>query len=169
MNISSVTSSSTLQQLQRPSGPPPSGGGPEKTTAAVADLLGMDADALTQALQSGQTMSDLASAAGVSQADLISTIQATLPTQAPDGTAVDTAAMASGIAAGQRPGPPPKPPVDAASGLDALSSSLGVSSDELLQRLTDGAGIADLLQDNPQVAAQLAAAQNKGAVVDGYA
>ena len=36
-------------------------------------------------------------------------------------------------------------------------------------QLSDGTGIADLLADNPQVAAQLTATQHKGAVIDGYA
>ena len=45
--------------------------GPEKTMKAVADLLGMDADSLKEALKSGKTMSDLAKTAGVSQDDLI--------------------------------------------------------------------------------------------------
>ena len=167
MNVGSLSSTSALwptstagsSQLR----------GPERTNAAVADLLGTDAQSLKAELQSGKTMAELAATAGVSQDDLISTIAATLPAQAPDGAATDTTAMATSIAAGQRPGPPPKPPVDAGSGMDALSSALGVSSSQLLQRLTDGTGIADLLADNPQVAAQLAAAQNKGAVVDGYA
>ena len=143
--------------------------GPEKTLQSVADLLGTDAESLKAELKSGKTMADLASAAGVSSSDLVATIAASLPAQGPDGVATDSTAMATAIANGQRPGPPPKPPVDAGSGMDALSGALGVSSSELLQRLTDGTGIADLLKDNPQVAAQLAAAQNKGAVVDGYA
>ena len=168
MNISSLTSSSAVQQLQRPAGPPP-GGGPEKTQAAVADLLGMDTDALQEALQSGQTMSDLASAAGVSQDDLVATIAATLPAQGPDGAALDPTELAAKIAGGRQQGPPPKPPVDASSGVDALSGALGISSSELLQRLTDGTGIADLLEQDPDVAAQLSATQNRGAVVDGYA
>jgi len=168
VDVSSLTSTSALWKAASPS-TTSSAKGPEKTNKAVADLLGMDADSLTAALKSGKTMSDLATSAGVSQDELVSTIQATLPTQGPDGTAMDTADMASKIATGQLQGPPPKPPVDASSGLDALSSSLGVSSDELLQRLTDGTGISDLLKANPEVATQLAQSQNKGAVVDGYA
>jgi hypothetical protein len=171
MDVSALASSSALwSTAAAPSASTSPAKGPEKTLQAVASLLGTDTDSLTTALQGGKTMTDLAAAAGVSQDDLIATIEATLPAQAPDGTATDTADMASKIASGHPQGPPPpKPPVDAASGLDALSSSLGVTSDDLLQRLTDGTGIADLLQQNPAVAAQLSAAQNKGAVVDGYA
>jgi uncharacterized protein YidB (DUF937 family) len=168
VDISSLPSTSALWKTAS-SSTTPAPKGPEKTMKAVADLLGMDADSLKEALKSGKTMSDLAKTAGVSQDDLVATIQATLPAQAPDGTSMDTGDLASKIATGQLQGPPPKPPVDAANGLDALSSSLGVSSDELLQRLTDGTGISDLLAANPDVAAQLADAQNKGAVVDGYA
>ena len=168
MNVSSLSSTTALWPTSA-AGSSSQARGPERTNAVVAELLGTDAASLKAELTSGKTMADLASAAGVSQEDLVATIAATLPAQGPDGVATDTTAMATAIAAGQRPGPPPKPPVDASSGMDALSSALGVSSSELLQRLTDGTGIADLLTDNPQVAAQLAAAQNKGAVVDGYA
>ena len=173
MSISSLSSTSSAwataqtSSTSRPAGPPPGGGGPEKTNAAVADLLGIDTDDLTSQLKSGKTLSEIADAAGVSNDDLVSTIQATLPTDAPAGMAAD---IASGTipALGGSGGPPPKPPVDAQSGIDALSSALGVSSDDLLERLTDGTGIQDLLDSHPDVAAQLNASQSKGSLVDGY-
>jgi hypothetical protein len=37
-----------------------------------------------------------------------------------------------------------------------------------MERLTDGTGISDLLSQNPDVADQLTAMQNRGALVDGY-
>ena len=172
MDVSSLSNTSALWASSATSSATSSTSsarGPEKTMQSVADLLGMDVDSVKEALKGGKTMADVASSAGISTDDLVATIAATLPAQGPDGVPTDKTAMATTIASGQLQGPPPKPPVDASGGMDALSSALGVSSTELLQRLTDGTGIADLLQDNPQVAAQLAAAQNKGAVVDGYA
>lgn len=170
MSISALGSSTATTALSamRPAGHPPRGGGPEKTLEAVAGLLGTDTESLRSQLSSGKTMSDLASAAGISSDDLLATIAATLPPSGPDGVAVDTTAMATGIASGTRPGPPPKPETDLASGLEALSSALGISGTDLLQRLTDGTGIADLLQANPDVSSRLAADQNRGALVDGY-
>ena len=113
-------------------------------------------------------MSSLASAAGITQDELIGTIAATLPAQGPDGVATDTTAMATAIASGQRPGPPPRPEVDLGQGIDTLSGALGISSSDLLERLTSGAGISGLLAVNPEVSASLAEMQNRGALVDGY-
>jgi hypothetical protein len=169
MDVSSLSSTAVWQS---PGTSSSAARGPEKTNKAVADLLGMSTDDLRTALQSGKTMADLATSAGVSEDNLESTIAGTLPATGPDG--VSATDMAAKIATGHGPhgpqGPPPaKPDADAAGGLDALSSALGVSSSELRDRLTDGSGISDLLSANPDVAAQLTASQNKGAIVDGYA
>jgi len=118
-------------------------------------------------------MADLAKSAGVGEDDLESTIASTLPATGRDGASATDVAAA--IAHGQGPhgphgGPAPTAPAaGGAGGLAAFSSALGVSSSDLVDRLADGTGISDLLQGNPQVAAQLAASQNKGALVDGYA
>ena len=45
----------------------------------------------------------------------------------------------------------------------------GISAEDLLDRLTDGTGIQDLLDAKSQVAAQLSSSQDKGSLVDGYA
>jgi hypothetical protein len=165
MNVSPVSGTAAT----RPAGKP-HGGGHEKTVKAVADELGMSTDDLRSALKSGSTMADLATTAGVSHDDLVATIASTLPTTGPDGATVDTTAMATNIADGVRPQRPAHSSgPDLGTGLDALSGALGISSSDLLDRLTDGSGITDLLQGNPQVSAQLAALQNKGALVDGYA
>ncbi|SDG19672.1 hypothetical protein [Klenkia brasiliensis] len=165
--LSSTSAAWATSQTQRPAGPPPDGG-PEKTNAAVADLLGIDADTLTSQLDSGKTMTELAEAAGISNDDLLATIQATLPTDAPSGMATDIASGTIGRG-GHAGGPPPKPPVDAQSGIQALSDAFGITTEDLLARLTDGTGIQDLLDANPQIAAQLSTSQNKGSLVDGYA
>ena len=167
MNVSSMTSTTATAPVDRPHGPH-QGGGPEKTMKAVAEKLGMDPDALKKALGGGETMSSLAAKAGVSQDDLISTIAATLPAQSPDGVAVDTTSMATAIANGARPERPEKPGVDVAQGIEALSSALGISGSDLLDRLSSGTGISDLLAQNPDVSSQLAQLENKGALVDGY-
>lgn len=153
-------------------------GGVEKTLSAVADKLEMSTDDLKKDLASGKSLTDIASSAGVSKDDLISTIASTLASTTPDGTAVDTTAMATHIADTTRQAPPPRPSdagsgstdsSDLGKGIDTLASALGISSDDLLQRLTDGSGISDLLTSNPGVSSQLSVLQNKGALVDGYA
>jgi uncharacterized protein YidB (DUF937 family) len=172
MNVSSLGSTPAM----RPAGPPP-GGGHEKTMKAVAAKLGMSTGDLRSALTSGSTMADLAKTAGVSQDDLVKTIASTLPATGPDGATIDTTAMATHIADGSRPQRPEHgsgqgsapSEADLGKGLDALSGALGISSSDLLDRLTSGSGITDLLTGNPQVSTQLAALQNKGALLDGYA
>jgi uncharacterized protein YidB (DUF937 family) len=179
---STALSSTAATAATRPTGPPP-GGGREKTLQAVADKLGMDVDSLRSALKSGSTMSALAKTAGVSQDDLVSTIAATLPSEGRDGQAIDTQDMATKIANGTMPhrshrshraesgsdqAQSQAQGSGLSQGLDALSSALGISSRDLVKRLTDGTGIADLLSQNPGVADQLSAAQNRGSLVDGY-
>jgi uncharacterized protein YidB (DUF937 family) len=151
-------------------------GGSEKTIKAVADELQMSPADLKKELASGKSLADVASAKGVSKDDLVSTIASTLPSTAPDGTTIDTTARATQIADSTRQAPPPRAgsgpndgATDIGTGIDTLAGALGISSDDLLQRLTDGTGIADLLSANPSVSSQLSGLQNKGALVDGYA
>jgi uncharacterized protein YidB (DUF937 family) len=152
-------------------------GGFEKTLSAVADKLKMSTDDLKKDLASGKSLTDIASAAGVSKDDLVSTIASTLPSTGPDGSPIDTTSMATRIADSTRQAPPPPPSgtgsgqddSDLGKGIDTLASALGISSNDLLQRLTDGSGISDLLTSNPSVSSQLSELQNKGALVDGYA
>jgi uncharacterized protein YidB (DUF937 family) len=150
-------------------------GGFQKTLSAVADKLKMSTDDLKKDLASGKSLTDIASSAGVSKDDLVSTIASTLPSTAPDGSSVDTTSMATRIADSVRKAPPSSssstssPDSDLGKGIDTLAGALGISSDDLLQRLTDGSGITDLLSANPGVSSQLADLQNRGALVDGYA
>lgn len=150
----------------------------DTTMKAVADKLGMSTDELKKALASGQSMTDIAQSKGVGKDDLVSTIAATLPTTGRDGSTIDTTQMATRIADSTRRERPSRPSSDAGTasgsdsdlgkGIEALASALGVSSDDLLQRLTDGSGISDLLQANPGVSSQLSELQNKGSIVDSY-
>lgn len=148
----------------------------DKTMDAVATKLGMSTDDLKSALASGSSMTDLAQKAGVSKDDLVSTIASTLPSQGgADATQVATRIADHTRPTGARPahgggdGGGDGGASAVGQGIDALSSALGISSDDLMQRLTDGTGIADLLSGNSGVASQLSASQNKGALVDGWA
>jgi len=150
-------------------------GGFDKALSAVADKLGVSTDDLKKQLQSGQSLTDIAGALGLHKDDLVSTIAATLPSTGPDGAQLDTTTLATRIADRTRQTPPSLRASsdggesELGKGLDALSSALGINTDELLQRLTDGTGISDLLSANPDVSTQLSQLQNKGALVDGYA
>lgn len=150
-------------------------GGHGKALDAVAQELGMSTDDLTHALAGGQSMTEIAASKGVSKGDLVATIAGTLPATGPDGQPVDATAAANRIADHTRTVGHTHHASGASGGsalgqgIDALSQALGVSSSDLMQRLTDGSGIADLLTANPDVATQFAALQNRGAIVDGYA
>jgi hypothetical protein len=152
----------------------------DATMDAVAKKLGMSTDDLKSSLATGQSMTDLAQKAGASLDDLVSTIASTLSSQGANGQVVDTTQLATRIADHARPtgGHGGHPVASSATtggsttvgqGIDSLSRALGISSDDLMQRLTDGTGIGDLLGGNSGVASQLSAAQNKGALVDGWA
>jgi hypothetical protein len=133
MNVSSLTGTTATRLMGPPPGPPPADG-PAKTLQAVADKLGLDPEELKKALGGGSTMSSLAAESGISQEDLIATIAATLPAQGPDGVATDVTSMATQIANGSWPAPPKRPEVDLAQGIEALSSALGISGSDLLER-----------------------------------
>lgn len=147
----------------------------QKTLDAVAGKLGMSTDDLKKALASGQSMTDIAQSKGVSKDDLVSTIASTLPTTGRDGSTIDPTQLATRIADSTRQAPPAPASssasasdADLGKGIETLANALGVSSDDLLERLTDGSGIGDLLQANPAVSSQLSALQNKGGMVDSY-
>ena len=180
MTVSPLTSAATTATTATAGAAPAHRGHriSDATMDAVAKKLGISTDDLKSSLASGQSMTELAQKAGVSKDDLVSTIAGTLPSTGRDGQPVDATALATRIADHTRPtgsagrSAPAQADGDGSAvghGIDALSSALGISSDDLLQRLTDGTGIADLLTGNSGVAAQLSASQNKGALVDGWA
>lgn len=156
-------------------------GGQEKLLDAVAQKLDMSTDDLKRALAGGKSLTEIAAGKGVGKDALVGTIAGALPANGPDGQPVDATAAATRIADHTRPaghahhaaGTSGATGVSGESalgqGIDALAQALGVSSSDLVQRLTDGSGIADLVSGNPDVSAQLSALQNRGAIVDGYA
>jgi len=129
----------------------------EKTMQPVADLLGMSASDLQQALQSGSTLADLAAKKGVSRSDLIAAITKGLEANKPEGAAAvegtfNISQIANDIADGKGPrgprgaegAPPVGPPPGAARGFEELANKLGLSTDELRSKLQGGAHIKDI-------------------------
>ncbi|HTU28135.1 MAG TPA: LysM peptidoglycan-binding domain-containing protein [Solirubrobacteraceae bacterium] len=96
---SSSLSSSQLSQMATdlingtpPSGGPGGAGGPSgaggptpPSMTNTASLLGISTDTLTSDLQSGDTLSSLASSAGVSSSDLLSAVEQDMSANAPSG------------------------------------------------------------------------------------
>jgi hypothetical protein len=123
-------------------------GSPTTLLSGVADLFGTTTDDLIKRMQGGESLSDLAAAKGVSRDDLLATIKQGLQTnQVTLRPSADLDAMAAKVAdrkggAGHRHG-------HAGAGFQPgseslhqrvadLSTTLGVSDDELVQALQSG-------------------------------
>jgi len=101
MSVSAIGGSSTWPvSTQTPPTPPP--------MTNTAKLLGLSTDQLTQDLQSGTTLSSLASQDGVSSSSLISSIEQDLQANAPQGAQSPSSSqlqqIATDIASGVKPG-----------------------------------------------------------------
>jgi hypothetical protein len=109
----------------------------------AAKALGLSNDELETQPKAGKSLSDVATAQGVSKDDLVSEIAADLKTHAPQGP----------------------PPADAQAKLASLADSLGTDPQALLQKLLAGEA-GDLGQSSPWDAGR--DAPTSGLVVDAY-
>ena len=125
-----------------------------KAMQPAADLLDMSQDQLKSALTSGSSLSDLASQQGVSRTDLLAAIAKGIQSVAPAGAPQPTGgidALAAKIA--DRTGPPPADASDDAGSdstptpgsnlLAQVSQLLGVSTDQLLDQLSQQRSSSD--------------------------
>ena len=173
-SISSLGGTSAVNQMQRPQGPPP-GKGPFD---AVSSVLSMSADDIASAVKSGKSLDDLATEKGVSHSDLVAALKAGAPSelQGTDGLDAMVEQIASQKGAGPM-GPPPPPPSDSGvlSGnlsssqqdtLDALSSLLDTSSDDLKSSLQSGTSLVALLKAHNVDLDDLANTLQSGFLVD---
>jgi hypothetical protein len=117
--------------------------------SGVANLLGTTTDDLIKSMQGGESLSDLASAQGVSRDDLLATIKQGLETNGlPTRQPMDLDAMAAKVADRKSTGTH-RQDGGGGAGIQAgseslqqrmadLSTTLGVSDDELVQALQNG-------------------------------
>lgn len=89
----------------------------------TAELLGLTPSELSQDLQSGTTLSSLASQAGVSQNSLISAIQSDLQSNAPQGAPALSGSALTAAATNIASGSGPPPPTSFAATLAQLTSA----------------------------------------------
>jgi hypothetical protein len=124
---------------QRPEGLPPM---PE-----VAKLLGMSSSEVSGAMQSGSTLSGLASEKGASQSELVKTIETHLSAHKPEGApelqAGQLTQMATSVANGTPPGPSPSGTHSHGGG-----GTLGMEAGELLEQLEEGLDTSSLLKES---------------------
>ena len=155
----------------------------------TAQLLGISTDQLSSDLGSGQTLSSLASSAGVSSSSLLSSVEADLKTNAPQGAPAlsDTqlAGMATGIINGSGPwgaaagssssssagSGSSSSAVTAASNLNSLASTLGMDPSDLLDQINAGDDLSQLLGSTGETGYGSTAADsvNGGLFFDQYA
>ena len=132
------------------------GSGPAMTI--TASLLGISASELSGDLQSGTTLSALATKSGVSQSSLLSAVeqdmQANAPQGAPSLSTDQLAQMATNMINGTPPGAPsggrdssqgPTPP---SMSLTNTAQLLGVSQTQLSSDLQSGTTLSELAEEN---------------------
>lgn len=157
MSIGPISGSSDWYSQSTDSTQRPKPQQPEMTD--TASLLGISTSQLSSDLQSGQTLSSLASSDGVSSSDLLSSVESDLSSGAPQGAPTlsgdQLAQMATNMINGTQPsgGPGgaggPGGPGGSGSGLSgptmtSTASLLGISSSQLTSDLQSGQTLSSL-------------------------
>lgn len=123
----------------RPGGRPPGGGPMREGMDAAADMLDLEPRELRSALESGETLADLAAAAGISTDDLEATMAEAIEAAAPAEVAERLTSSLGDVIAGERPPRPPRPQqTDTASAVDALAEALDTTTEDLLASIEAG-------------------------------
>jgi hypothetical protein len=95
----------------------PSQNHPRPSFANTAQLLGMSSEQLRSALQSGATLSSLASSNGVARSDLVASVEKDLKAGVPQGAPTLSSDQLQQIATNIINGTPPTPPAGSGGGL----------------------------------------------------
>ncbi len=181
MTVSPLDANSSVwpAQAQAPRTPPP--------MTDTAKLLGSSASQLSQDLQSGDTLSSLASQQGLSSSSLITSIESDLkanangPQGAPALSGSQLSQIATSIANGSTPsgtdqdhgaifaGGPTS--VRAQSNLSSLANTLGTDPTTLLAQLSSGQDLSSLLSASSDAGygTPILNSNTGGIVVDQYA
>ncbi len=163
MLISSVGSASNIATSE-----PQQHTRPEMTE--VAKLLGLSTSQLTNELQSGATLSELASKKGVSSTELIKTIEGELAAHKPEGAPPLSSTQLTQISTSIANGTPPPPPPGGLGGQDfasapqgslsTLGKALGIEPSALLAQLEEGKDLGSLLKSTGYTGDGSASQQN---------
>jgi hypothetical protein len=164
----------------------PGGSGAEAAGSApsmsnTAQLLGVSTNQLSSDLQSGQTLSSLASTAGVSSSNLLSSVEADLKSNAPQGAPSLSGTQLAGIATNIINGTGPtggsgfttssSSTDTATTNLNSLASTLGMNPSDLLAQINSGDDLSQLLGSTSQTGygSTTAKSANGGVIFDQYA
>jgi len=112
----------------------------------TASLLGLSSADLANQLQSGTTLAQLAQQKGVSSSDLLASVEKDLQANAPQGapalSSTQLQQFATNIINGTRPSDGSQ---RATNNLSTLATELGMDPTELLQQLSSGQDLSQLL------------------------
>jgi lambda repressor-like predicted transcriptional regulator len=144
------------------------------TMSNVAKLLGMSLSDLRSKLEGGTSLSDVAKQRGVSQDQLLQTIQSSLKAQDPNAVASSLNVAAQRIAArhghhGHHGGGGPTPAAAGTSStttLNSLASALGMNSSDLVSELKAGTPLSDIGQQQGVSSNDLTNLLGKGLLAD---
>ena len=123
----------------------PLGIGAPPSLSNTASLLGLSSDELNSQLQSGATLAELAQQKGISSSDLLASVEKDLQASAPQGAPTLSSQLeqfATNIINGTRPSDEGH---QALSNLSSLASALGMDPSVLLQQLSSGEDLGQLL------------------------
>jgi lambda repressor-like predicted transcriptional regulator len=140
----------------------------------VAKLLGMSLSDLRSKLEGGTSLSDVAKQRGVSQDQLLQTIQSSLKAQDPNASASSLNAAAQRIAGhhGHHHGGAGSAASPGAAGtsstttLNALAGALGMNSSDLVSELKAGTPLSDIGHQQGVSATDLTNLLGKGLLAD---
>jgi hypothetical protein len=147
----------------------------------TAQLLGVSPNQLSSDLQSGQTLSSLAKTAGVSSSNLLSSVEADLKANAPQGAPALSGTQLAGIATSIINGTGPtggsgsttssSSTDTATTNLTSLAGTLGMTPSDLLAQINSGNDLSQLLGSTSQTGygSTTANSVNGGVIFDQYA
>jgi len=137
----------------------------------TASLLGLSSTDLTSQLQSGTTLADLAKQKGVSSSDLLASVEKDLQSNAPQGVQAPSDSQLQQFATDFINGTGPSQHGHRAhSNLSSLASELGMDPSSLLQELSSGQDLSQLLgSGNSSYGSSLTDSVDGGVAVDEYA
>jgi len=138
----------------------------------TASLLGLSSDDLSSALHSGTSLADLAQQKGVSNNDLLSSVETDIQANPPSGAPSLSPTQLQQIATSMIDGSLATSSGPAASNnLRSLASSAGIDPLMLLQQLSSGGDLSKLLSDPGATGygSTLGGSVNGGILVDDYA
>ena len=164
-----------------PSGSGAGAAGSAPSMSNTAQLLGISTNQLSSDLQSGQTLNSLASTARVSSSNLLSSVEADLKANAPQGAPALSGTQLTGMATniingtgptgGSDPTPSSSSTDTATTNLNSLASTLGMKPSDLLAQINSGNDLSQLLGSTSQTGygSTTANSVNGGVIFDQYA